>query len=166
MEEESEIMKEFRYQELDNIKEHLPDLEELREFNIEIPDVDLDLRYRPVEPNLDLSTVFESENSMVINKKFKNESLNKDYTFTVADEATFLDIRVKGSVTSGAVKIAITSPGGQEFQAFDITPAADIEWKQQIKFENEKQKAKIGKWTISIAAEDTSGNFSVRMRSK
>lgn len=167
MEEESEIMREFHHQELDKIKEHLPDLEELHEFDIEIPDIDLDFHYiHPSDHDLHLSTINESENSMVINKRFENESLAKDYTYTVADEATFLDLRVNGSVKSGSVKITITSPDGEEYQSFDITPAADIQWKQQMKFENEEQKAKIGKWTISITAEDTSGNFSVRMRSK
>ena len=179
--EESRSLERIHHRHLDEIYEHLPDLDEIYEclpdldeifeclpdlddIDINIPDIhfpDIDI------PDLDLrmSTVYESDNSLIINKKFEDENLSKDYSYTVAGEAASLNISISGSVEKGTFKIVLLSPDGKEYQSFEITPMADVKWNQQLSIGKE-DSTNTGKWTISVDAREATGKFNIRMRSR
>jgi len=167
------VMDEQRHQ-LRVIREHYPDGIEISEIEIEIPEIEFDFELPDVDieiPELaefytQLSTTYESDNNLSINKTLKNESVKKDHTFTVSDDASYLDLRVKGSVEAGEIKIMLKTPKGEEYQTVELNSSADVNWNQKMKLLGENTDQYKGKWTISVEGNDVKGHFSIYMRSK
>lgn len=113
-----------------------------------------------------LKEIRESDNNLSINKTLKNESVKKEHNFTVSDDASYIDFRIKGSVESGEVKIVLKTPKGEEYQAVELNSSADVNWNQKMKLQGEKTDQYKGKWTISVKGNDVTGHFSIYMRSK
>lgn len=156
------------------IRERYPDGIELPDIDIEIPEFEFEFEFPDVDieiPELPevytmLSEAYESKNNLSINKTLKNGSVEKEHNYTVSDEASYLDMRVKGSVESGEVKIVLKTPKGEEYQVVELNSSADVNWNQKMKLQGENTDQYKGKWTISVKGNDVTGHFSIYMRSK
>lgn len=157
-------LRELKYVHLD-MDQQRHQLREIHEFEFEFPDVDIEIPELP-EVYTMLSEAYESKNNLSINKTLKNGSVEKEHNYTVSDEASYLDMRVKGSVESGEVKIVLKTPKGEEYQVVELNSSADVNWNQKMKLQGEKTDQYKGKWTISVKGNDVTGHFSIYMRSK
>lgn len=144
----------------------IPEMDfEVPEFDIEIPEMDFDFKGKPAKIYKRMGYVTESDNNLSINTDLDNESIDKSYNFTVAEDASYFSLKANGSVSSGNIEIEIKNPQDKEFQTIELTPAADIDWSQKIKLNDEKKNLK-GKWTIRVKGDDVKGHFALSLRSK
>ncbi len=163
---------ELQRHQLEKVREHYPDGFELPEMefdledlNIEIPEMHFEMPDFPME----LRGFYggdEADNNLSIHKTLDNESVEKDLTYTVADDAMQIDLKVNGSVDTGEVKIVLKTPDGKEYQTVELNASADVSWSQKMKLSGENKEQYKGKWTISVKGDDVKGHYSIYMRSK
>ncbi len=154
---------------------HIEEIE-IPEFDFELPEFDLDFPemefdFEELEGKLPqyyrgLVTTAESDNNLSIKTELDNESIDKTYNFTVADEAVYVSLRARGSVSSGNIDIKIMDPQDKEYQTIELSSAADVDWSQKVKLNDEKKKNLKGKWTIRVKGDDVVGHFGLTLRSK
>lgn len=163
---------ELQREQLEKIREHYPDGFEIPEIVFEMPDMDFDFPEIAIsvphvaEVYKNLVMAFESDNNLSINKTLSDESVEKEHKYTVAEDAIYLDLRVKGSVESGEVKITLKTPDDKEYQTIELNSSADINWNQKMKLEGDNKDKYKGKWTISVKGDKVKGRYSIYMRSR
>ena len=138
----------------------------LPEFDMEFPEMEFEFEGKPAKVYRSMATLTESDNNLSIKTNLDDESIDKSYNFTVADDASYLNLRANGSVSAGNIEIEIKNPQDKEFQTIELTPAADVDWSQKVKLNDEKKKNLKGKWTIRIKGDDVKGKFGISLRSK
>jgi len=145
----------------------IPEMDfEIPEFDFEFPEMEFEFEGKPVKIYKSIASLNESDNNLSINTDLDNESIDKSYSFTVSEEASYLSLRAKGSVSSGSIEIEIINPQNKEFQTIELSPAADVDWSQKVKLTDETKKNLKGKWSIRIKGDDVKGHFGVSLRSR
>lgn len=172
---------ELQRDELEKIRDHYPDGFyfkdlEIPEIEFELPEWDLDaprLLYKfPDHQNFRyhgqpmIMSGFDSDNHLSINAKLDAESVDKNYDFTVSDEASFLEIKAAGSLKEGKVSIRILTPDKKEYHKMELSQAADVNWNQRIDLAGEDKQNLKGKWTVEVKGSGASGLYQIHLRSK
>ena len=77
-----------------------------------------------------------------------------------------MSVNVTGAIDSGKVNVTIKRPDGEVYNEYTLSPLANVNWKQTIKFEDQKETEYLGKWTVTVSAEKAKGNYRVQLRGR
>lgn len=103
----------------------------------------------------------ENEDNLSINKELTDETSTADFNYEVREGAGGMSVIVNGAIDSGKVTITIKRPDGELYNEYILSPLANVKWNQTLKFEDQKESEYLGKWTVTVAAENARGNYSV-----
>ena len=104
-----------------------------------------------------------NENALNIEKDLTGESISADFPYEVKESSDGMFLKVTGSIEAGKVLITVKKPDGSVFNEYTLSPLANVTWNQTIDFENEDETTVIGKWVVTIAAENAKGNYKVHL---
>ena len=107
------------------------------------------------------SVFSDSQDNLSINKNLADETGSADFNYEVKEGASGVSVNVKGEIEAGKVIIVIKKPDGEVYNEYTLSPLANVNWKQTVKFEDQEESKYLGKWTVSIAAEKAKGAYSV-----
>lgn len=108
----------------------------------------------------------DTQDNLSINKILADESSSADFNYEVKEGASGLSVLVNGAIDSGKVKILIRRPDGEVYNEYTLSPLANVNWKQSIRFEDQEESEYLGKWTVSVTAEKAKGNYSVQINGR
>ncbi|MFA5816440.1 MAG: hypothetical protein WC865_12550 [Bacteroidales bacterium] len=189
IEEQLREMQDSKLEELGDLKDsdefielkHLKDLPKMKKFKggvyiykapkgaftwtepkvIDIPDIKLD-----IEKSLPHIAFFSNQDNLSINKTLTDESSTADFNYEVKEGANGMSVLVNGAIDSGKVKITIKRPDGEVYNEYTLSSLANVNWKQNIKFEDQKESEYLGKWTVNVTAEKAKGTYSVQLNGR
>ena len=111
-------------------------------------------------------SLFSDQDALEIQKDLAGETISADFNYEVNKDATGMNLNVNGSIDSGKVVITIKKPDGSVFNEYILSPLANVNWYQTLKFEGEEESAYIGKWTVTVAAENAKGKYNIQMKGR
>lgn len=128
---------------------------------IEAPDVKVDIP----EFNGNMMYNFKTwdQDNLNINKDLTDETSAADFNYEVKKGAAGMSVAINGSIDSGKVTIVIKRPDGKVFNEYTLSSLANVNWRQSLKFEDQEEAEYLGKWTVTVTAENAKGNYSVRL---
>jgi hypothetical protein len=127
---------------------------------INVPDIDVDV---PAIKGGVYNFFTDSQDNLSINKDLTDESSTADFNYEVKEGAKGMSLRVNGTIDSGKVVVTIKRPDGELFNEYTLSSLANVNWRQNLKFEDQKESEYLGKWTVTISAEKAKGNYSVQI---
>lgn len=107
-----------------------------------------------------------SKDNFSINKSLTDESSTADFTYEVKEGADGISVMVNGKMDSGKVVVTIKRPDGEVYNEYTLSSLANVDWKQNLKFEEMEESEYVGKWTISVAAEKANGDYAVQINGR
>ncbi|HDJ34037.1 MAG TPA: hypothetical protein ENF21_08070 [Bacteroidetes bacterium] len=168
------------------------DVEEIRESVENI--------YHRIPPAPEMMTFASLQNrassSLMLQKRFNDESLTKTSSFVVEKDQKFMSISLSGSCEQGEIQITIKDPSGKKVQELVIDPSARVQWtkfitiveeptlrqmyivqsrKEEKEIETGKKEKKetpvvheeyIGNWTMEIKAVKATGEYSLKVSTR
>lgn len=129
-------------------------------FVIEAPDVNVDI---PAFKGNFYHFSNDSQNNLSINKTLTDESGTADFNYEVKDGAKSISVGVNGAIDAGKVKIVIKRPDGEVYNEYSLSSLASVNWKQTIKFEDQEVSEYVGKWTVTVTAEQAKGTYGIEI---
>lgn len=111
-------------------------------------------------------SILTGRDGLTIEKELAGETITADFNYEVEAGTEGISLSVNGSIEAGSVVITIKKPDGTVFNTYNLSPLANVSWKQSLTFEDEEEAAYVGKWTVTVAAEGAKGKYSVRMVGK
>jgi hypothetical protein len=109
------------------------------------------------------SVFSDSQDNLSINKNLSDETGTADFNYEVKEGASGVSVNVNGAIDSGKVNITIKRPDGEVYNEYTLSPLANVNWKQTIKFEDQEESQYLGKWTVTVAAEKAKGTYTVQI---
>ncbi|HDR90434.1 MAG TPA: hypothetical protein ENN63_12515 [Bacteroidetes bacterium] len=73
-----------------------------------------------------------ASSSLMLSKRFNEESLTKTSSFVVEKDQKFMSISLSGSCEQGEIQITIKDPSGKKVQQLVIDPSARVQWTKSI----------------------------------
>jgi hypothetical protein len=128
---------------------------------IEAPDVKVDIP--EFEGNVLEGFYSGNQDNLSINKELTDETSTADFNYEVKKGATGMSVGIKGSIDTGKVVIVIKRPDGKVFNEYTLSSLANVNWRQSLKFEDLEESEYLGKWTVTVTAENAKGDYSVRL---
>ncbi|MGC9470195.1 MAG: hypothetical protein ACP5D1_01500 [Bacteroidales bacterium] len=136
-----------------------------------------------------------ASSSLMLSKRFNEESLTKTSSFVVEKDQKFMSISLSGSCEQGEIQITIKDPSGKKVQELVIDPSARVQWTKSItiveeptlrqmyivqvseKDEKETEKTEkketpvvheeyLGTWTMEIKAVKATGEYSLKVSTR
>ncbi len=107
-----------------------------------------------------------NQDNLSINRNLADESSAADFNYEVKPGATGLAISVNGEIEAGKVKIVIKRPDGELYNEYTLSSLANVNWKQNLKFEDLDEAQYVGKWMITVTAEKAKGTYRVDIRER
>lgn len=107
-----------------------------------------------------------NQDNLEINKNLADESSSADFNYEVKSGATGLAISVTGEIEAGKVKVVIKRPDGEIYNEYTLSSLANVNWKQNLKFEDQEEAQYVGKWIITVTAEKAKGSYRVDIRER
>jgi hypothetical protein len=101
--------------------------------------------------------------ALTIEKELNGETISADFNYEVESGAEGISLSVRGSIEAGTVVITVKKPDGTVFNTYNLSPLANVSWKQSLTFEDEEESTYVGKWTITVAAEGAKGKYYLQM---
>jgi len=101
--------------------------------------------------------------ALTIEKELTGETISADFNYEVESEADGISLSVNGSIEAGTVVITVKKPDGTVFNTYNLSPLANVSWKQSLTFEDEEESTYVGKWTVTVAAEGAKGKYNFHM---
>jgi len=138
----------------------------MKEVHEALAEQAVDMRMMPGRPPMPAPPDPNVYKNLTLQKMFRNESLVKEVTFDVNNDfSEYRDtnpndrfiLNLKGSCSSGAIKITIYGPSGKVFKELTIDPSANVSWSQYVMFTVEKKYQ--GTWKTKIEAENARGFY-------
>ena len=173
-----EQSKKINKKELHAILENSKDQHDWRSFNRAMRD----FNYKVISPP-DVDIYFEGENqaildlegtfitssrdrtALTIQKELEDVTFDTKFKYEVTDGAKGLNFRVSGSMDEGTLLIKLVKPAGEVLQEIEISPLADINWNQDLRWkEEDEKKDNVGSWLIVVSAKGATGNYHVNVR--
>ncbi|MCX6224962.1 MAG: hypothetical protein NTV01_09495 [Bacteroidia bacterium] len=108
----------------------------------------------------------DNQDNLSINKDLTDESSTADFNYEVKEGAGGMSLNVTGAIDAGKVKITIKRPDGEVYNEYTLSPLANVNWKQTIKFEGQKESEYLGKWMVTVAAEKAKGKYNVQINGR
>lgn len=109
---------------------------------------------------------FNDQNSLSIQKELAEETSAADFVYEVKEGAEGMALHINGSIESGKVKIVIKKPDGEVFNEYTLSPLANVNWNQNIHFEDDEAETLQGKWTVTVSADKAKGKYSVQINGR
>ena len=106
------------------------------------------------------------QDNLSINKNLIDESGTADFNYEVKEGASGVSVNVKGEIEAGKVKIVIKKPDGEIYNEYTLSPLANVNWKQSIKFEDQEESEYIGKWVVTVVADKAKGAYTVQINGR
>jgi len=106
---------------------------------------------------------FYSESNLNIRKDLENSSDAADYEFIVKEGSEKITISVNGELGSGKIDVTITRPDGTQYQKIQLSPLADVNWKQTIEVDEDQSDSCVGHWKVTVQSKEASGNYALKM---
>jgi len=159
MEEQMSLFRENNSEKMDQIKAK-------REIEMEVLKNINGKKFHVPEFNGGGYSFFSDEDALEIQKDLAGETISADFNYEVKKDATGMNLNVNGSIDSGKVVITIKKPDGSVFNEYILSPLANVNWHQTLKFEGEEESAYIGKWTVTVAGENAKGKYSVHLNGR
>jgi hypothetical protein len=126
------------------------------DFNFEMPKI-----------NSGVYSIYSgNQDNLSIKKNLTDETSSADFSYEVKSGASGLAISVTGEIESGKVKVVIKRPDGEVYNEYTLSSLANVNWKQNIKFEDQEESQYLGKWTVNVNAEGAKGSYRVDMRER
>lgn len=107
-----------------------------------------------------------NQDNLSIDKNLSDESGTADFNYEVKEGVNRLSVNVNGAIDAGKVKITIKRPDGEVYNEYTLSPLANVNWKQTIKFEDQEESQFLGKWTVTVAAEKAKGTYTVQLNGR
>jgi hypothetical protein len=108
-------------------------------------------------------SLFTDQDVLNIEKNLDGETSSADFTYEVKKGVTGLAVVVNGSIESGKVVVGIKKPDGSLFNQYTLSPLANVNWHQNLRFEDEEESSYLGKWTVTVSADQAKGKYDVRI---
>ena len=112
----------------------------------------------------DLYGLGRESSALNISKGLTDLTFTSSFKYDVQKESANLKFSASGSVEKGSIQISLKDPKGKVIHEFEISPLADVNWSQNLKWTEEEAKQQIGQWTITVAAKNATGNYQVSIR--
>ncbi len=180
LEKELQKIKESHEFELQNLEKNMfyNEKEALEQYKQQLQDIDRD-RVAPyyrrggvvaTVPGITFDNynvwALTQNNSLNISKDLQDVTYATDFSYEVKNDNSTISFNVNGSLSGGELKIILKKPDGTVFQEIKISPLADINWNQQFSWEEDDQDDYLGKWVISMKADQAKGKYSIRVNSR
>ena len=143
----------------------------MRDFNYKVispPDLDIyfegaDQAILGLEGTFLTST--KDRTALTIQKDLEDITFDTKFKYEVTEKANGLNFRVSGSMDEGTLLIKLVKPSGDILQEIEISPLADINWNQDLRWDEEDEKeGNVGSWLIEVSAKGATGNYHVNVR--
>jgi hypothetical protein len=102
-------------------------------------------------------------NNLVIDKELDGETSSADFIYEVKSGSDGMSVSVNGTMDAGKVKVTIKRPDGELFNQYDISPLANVKWRQNLSFGDMEESQYVGKWTVTVEAENAKGSYDVQL---
>jgi len=110
---------------------------------------------------------YQNESSSLnIQKNVKDLTFSTQFNYNVAEGSRSLSFSANGSVEKGTIKIRLLDQSGKLVHEMEISPLADVNWNQSLRWDDEESVSKIGAWKIEVAAQDATGKYTVSARAR
>jgi hypothetical protein len=106
---------------------------------------------------------YNNQDNLSINKTLKEESGLVEFNYEVKEGSNGISLTVKGEMEAGQIEILIKRPDGEVYNKYTLSPLANVSWKQTIKLEDQKETEYVGKWTITVDADNAKGSYNVQI---
>ncbi len=127
---------------------------------IDVPDIKVDI---PEFKNQVYTAFMGNQNNLSINKILKDETSSADFNYEVKKGTPGVSINVNGSIDSGKVIVTIKQPNGDVYNEYTLSPLANVTWRQSVDFDDKEETTYVGKWAVTVTAENAKGNYSVKI---
>ncbi len=128
-------------------------------FVVEAPNIAFDAPIFKGEP----FNFLTGRDALTIEKELNGETISADFNYEVESGAEGISLSVRGSIEAGTVLITVKKPDGTAFNTYNLSPLANVSWKQSLTFEDQEESTYVGKWTVSVAAEGAKGKYFLQM---
>ena len=103
--------------------------------------------------------------ALTIKKNLDDVTFDTKFKYEVAEGARGLNFFVEGSMDKGTLIVKLLKPNGEVLQDIEISPLADINWNQDLRWDEEdEQKSNQGNWVIVVSAKNATGSYKVNVR--
>lgn len=155
------------------IKEHQHVMEnfhrEMTHVHRELSQKKLELRRQFVSPPHFRNEVYGwigDQNILDVRKELEEETSSTDFPYEVSKEMTGMSLVINGAIDQGSVYIAIEKPDGTLFNEYTLSPLADVNLRQTIRFADQEPDSYVGKWVVKVVTEEASGGFSFQIKGR
>ncbi|MFH0759912.1 MAG: hypothetical protein V2A67_00240 [Bacteroidota bacterium] len=111
----------------------------------------------------DAFTLLSGKDALSIEKELTGETISADFNYEVKSGAEGISLSVNGSIEAGTVVITVKKPDGTVFNTYNLSPLANVSWKQSLTFDDQEESSYVGKWTVTVAAEGAKGKYNFHM---
>jgi len=107
-----------------------------------------------------------SQDNLNINKALSDESNTADFTYEVKEGAKGMSVFVEGKMDAGKVQITIKRPDGEVFNEYTLSSLANVNWHQNLAFDDMEDAQYVGKWIVTIVAEKATGTYNLNLKGR
>lgn len=108
----------------------------------------------------------QESTTLVISKEVEDLDYSNDFTYDIPEGSRSVSIAVSGSLDKGTITITITKPDGTDLQEIEISPLANVNWNQTLRWKEENKDKFTGSWTVSIDADEATGHYKASMKNR
>ncbi len=142
----------------------LGELDEALNFSGEWPDFEFKAQDFYATPYRGFYSTNKEATSLNIQKEIEDLTFETQFKYEVQTGSESFLFAASGTVDEGTIKIRLIKPDGLVAQEFEVSPLADVKWSQRLKWDEESEKDNVGTWTITVSANQATGNYNVTVR--
>ncbi len=155
----------------DVIRNYRKSMEKLKDENatswrFAVPEIEVE-NWKTGEP-LVLRSAFGfhsgESTSLNIHKDIEDLTFGSKFKYDVQEGSKSFYFGASGSVDQGIIRIQLLDPANKIIHEFEVSPLADVEWSQNLKWSEEDAKKNYGTWTIVVTAEKATGSYHVNVK--